>query len=123
MVNPQKVILNPFIKTNDYQKIEKIKDHYENNINTFFYPIFLLHLIWIKTLFSAKKLNGVKIKFLAISSIPFLYTLHNCFLKPFYLQEKLNKIIIEDENLKNYLELPLEEKLINKELKRYKIKV
>ena len=111
-----KLILNPFMKTKDYQKIEKIKEHHEKNISTFFYPLFILHIIWIKTLFSGKNLNGIKRKIVAISTIPFLFTLHNYLLKPFYLQEKLNKIIIGDEIFKNYLSLPLEEKLINQEL-------
>ncbi len=120
-----KLILNPFIKNKDYEKIEKIKQHYENNINTLFYPIFILYAIWIKTLFSSstKKLNGIKIKFLAISSLPFFFIVNNYYLKPYYLQNKLNKIITEDENLKIYLDLKIEEKLINNELKKYRIKV
>lgn len=118
-----KIIYNPFLKKSHYDKIENVKNHHEKNIDAIFYVSFFGSLIFIKNSFINKKLKGIIKKSVYLFFVPSILISYYYLIKPYYLRKKLNNFISHDEYMSEYTKLELDEKLINKELLKYKIRV
>ncbi len=117
-----KVIYNPYLKENDFEKIKNIKNHHEKNIDTIFYASYILYFFSLKKSFSNKKIKGFKKKGFYFLSFPIIILSYYSFVKSWYLNEKINRFVSNNKELIKYKNLDIDIDLINKELARYKIR-
>jgi len=118
-----KIIYNPFLKEKDYRRIQNIKAHHEKNIDTVFFLTFIGYFFLIKNFFNKKKLKGFFRKSLYFLSIPTILIFHFSFIRPTFINWKINEFALNSKELEDYTKLDLDVNMINKELIKYKIKI
>ena len=118
-----KIILNPFLKKKDFDIIENIRNHHEKNIDTFFYLSFAVYFLFIRTSFKKKMFKDLITKFIFLSSLPCFLISYFFYLKPNFLKIKLNEFIEKNDFLLPYMKMDIDQKLIDIELIKYKIKI
>lgn len=115
-----KVSYNPYITTKDFKKLNTIYQNYSNNLLLSFLPIGLTVFL-IKRRFLNNKFKSFKRNWKFYLLIGGIVTMVPPALWYLYFLPKMNKNIVEDPQLRKYLELDVDKEKIRLDLLNYNI--
>jgi hypothetical protein len=114
-----KVISNPFLEEKDFNNIEMMKSSQERTVGLFSCILTMISTVPLNKIFLKK--NSKMGKFLMTFIIVGEYFTLKYFSNKIYKEHFFNPLIEKDEKFNKYLTLSIDEKLVDLELKKYRI--